>query len=97
MQNVHADPNVLKLCGKKALLAGFQEANKMLEQIQKGLNDYLETKRMAFPRFYFLSNDELLEILSQTRYDLSSLFSLDLFVFCLCSVVSLSPVSRLIY
>jgi len=45
----------------------FQNNNTLLDQVQQCLEAYLESKRVVFPRFYFLSNDELLEILAQTR------------------------------
>jgi dynein heavy chain len=58
---------VLDICTQEGLLERLQEANKNLEAIQKELNNYLEKKREKFARFYFLSNSDLLEILSQTK------------------------------
>ena len=59
--------NAYKSFTADGLFTTFENAGQILDKVQNSLEDYLEKKRMAFPRFYFLSNDELLEILAQTR------------------------------
>ncbi|XP_067943512.1 dynein axonemal heavy chain 6-like [Watersipora subatra] len=60
-------PNALKAATAPGVLEMLQASNTSLEKIHKCLEDYLETKRLVFPRFYFLSNDELLDILAHSK------------------------------
>ena len=61
------DPMALKSCTVAGRKDMFLQHNNTLDKIQKSLDEYIETKCSAFPRFYFLSADELLEILSQSK------------------------------
>ncbi|XP_069117336.1 dynein axonemal heavy chain 6-like isoform X3 [Argopecten irradians] len=67
MRRVEDRPNALKSALASGTLETLQTGNGTLEKIQKSLEDYLETKRLLFPRFYFLSNDELLDIMAQSK------------------------------
>ena len=67
MDHAHKDPTVRVVTKFEGLLDTLTYCFEKLEIVQKGLNNFLENKRAVFPRFYFLSNDELLSILKETR------------------------------
>ncbi|OQR91757.1 dynein heavy chain, partial [Thraustotheca clavata] len=67
MIRTHETPHCMKATAQPGLYETLLKHNASLEKMRKSLEDYLETKRQAFPRFYFLSNDELLEILAHTK------------------------------
>jgi hypothetical protein len=47
------------------LIEKIEEMLGGLEKCEKALADYLETKRVAYPRFYFVASADLLDILSK--------------------------------
>lgn len=57
-------PNVVDSTNKPGILPTLEELQKKLTLCEKALAVYLETKRLAFPRFYFVSSADLLDILS---------------------------------
>jgi dynein heavy chain len=66
-QGIVNNPNAVEATCREGTLESLTAMDEKLAKIQKSLDQYLETKRQFFPRFYFLSNDDLLEILGQQK------------------------------
>ncbi|KAK3539191.1 hypothetical protein QTP86_029601 [Hemibagrus guttatus] len=67
MSETVKDPVIKKCCLVPDRLSELQNLSDGLERCQKSLNDYLDSKRNAFPRFFFISDDELLSILGSSE------------------------------
>ncbi|KAJ9467285.1 Cytoplasmic dynein 2 heavy chain 1 [Diplonema papillatum] len=66
MRDIDADARVIEL-SKRDLGSSLKSILEQLDRCQKALNEYLEQKRDRFPRFYFIGDDDLLEILGQSQ------------------------------
>lgn len=72
MQIMHSTATkllVIDVCMEPDRLEEIKGLSVGLDRCQKSLNDYLDAKRRIFPRFYFISTEELLSILGSSRID----------------------------
>ena len=59
MSATSKNPNVVDACTADNRLAVLNGLSDRLDNCQKSLSDYLDTKRCAFPRFFFISDDSI--------------------------------------
>ena len=61
---VTVSKNVVEATKLGGLIERLETIQTSLGECEKALMDYMETKRLSFPRFYFVSHNDLLDILS---------------------------------
>ncbi|XP_069495113.1 cytoplasmic dynein 2 heavy chain 1 isoform X2 [Ambystoma mexicanum] len=66
MSDIKRDNRVTALTSRAGIRHSLITILDQLQRCQKSLNEFLEEKRSAFPRFYFIGDDDLLEILGQS-------------------------------
>ena len=64
MAEIEQSKNVVTATNRPKLYDRLEAIQGQLTLCEKALAEYLETKRLAFPRFYFVSSADLLDILS---------------------------------
>ena len=64
---VDQNPSVLAVTDAPDVLEMLSKSQATIKRINLGLRNYLKKTRMAFPRLFFLSQAEVLSMLSETR------------------------------
>lgn len=67
MKKVNKSPFVLDILNIPGVQKNLERLADLLTKIQKALGEYLEKERSSFPRFYFVGDEDLLEIIGNSK------------------------------
>lgn len=67
MKKVFKSPFVLDVLNIPGIQKSLERLAEMLNRVQKALGEYLERERASFPRFYFVGDEDLLEIIGNSK------------------------------
>ncbi|KAI9809961.1 MAG: hypothetical protein M1825_000394 [Sarcosagium campestre] len=67
MKKVYKSPFVLEVLNISGVQKSLERLADLLNKIQKALGEYLERERVSFPRFYFVGDEDLLEIIGNSN------------------------------
>ncbi|KAJ2094725.1 dynein heavy chain, partial [Coemansia sp. S100] len=67
MKKVYKSPFVLDVLNLPNIQRSLERLADLLGKIQKALGEYLERERSSFPRFYFVGDEDLLEIIGNAK------------------------------
>ncbi|PGH26987.1 dynein heavy chain, cytoplasmic [Polytolypa hystricis UAMH7299] len=67
MKKVYKSPFVLDVLAINGVQKSLERLAELLHKIQKALGEYLERERVSFPRFYFVGDEDLLEIIGNSN------------------------------
>ncbi|KAI7931816.1 dynein heavy chain [Pyricularia oryzae] len=67
MKKVYKQPYVLDVLNIPNVQKSLERLADLLNKIQKALGEYLEKERVSFPRFYFVGDEDLLEMIGNSN------------------------------
>ncbi|KAG0726862.1 Dynein heavy chain, cytoplasmic [Chionoecetes opilio] len=67
MKKVSKSPMVMDILNIQGVQRSLERLADLLGKIQKALGEYLERERSSFPRFYFVGDEDLLEIIGNSK------------------------------